>query len=372
MRTVEIEAAPRRGLFSPGNTVLYARPINLNMVSRSRVDKIHSPMLADNLIRFDSIEILLRNDRSIITFRTTIDIAREWALADGCLEELDELVLNMTARRKAFSAIQKNCPLLMGVVNTAPDSFYDGGRHSNHKAAISHAHALIAAGANIIDVGGESSRPGSIEISAQEEIDRVIPVVEKVVGFGIPVSIDTKKSEVMEVAVSTGASIINDISALTADPKSLMIASKLDVPVILMHMQGRPGNMQDNPLYDFAPLDIFDYLKWRISICGKAGISLDKILVDPGIGFGKDTEHNRSILNRLSLFHGLRVPIVLGASRKSMIANLSCGEPVEERLPGSLAIALWALGQGVQVLRVHDVAETRQAIKIYQAMVDDI
>ena len=373
MREIETLTVPRRGLFLSGKTTLYARPINMGFAARSRmgIGQSQAARLADSNATFQSIEVILRDDKSIVAFNSTVDDAREWALEDGCLDKLDKIVLGLTSRRKAINGIGFSSPLLMGVVNVTPDSFYDGGRHLDIDAAISHPHSLIAAGADIIDVGGESSRPGSSSISDSEELDRVLPVIENVVGFGKPVSIDTKKSSVMMAAVAAGASIINDISSLSQDRKSLEVAVRLGVPIILMHMQGQPVDMQNKPYYDCAPLDVYDYLEERVQSCLKAGISSSNLLVDPGVGFGKSKHHNRFILNRLSLFHGLGVPIALGASRKSIIAELSSGEQAEDRLPGSLAIALWALSQGVQILRVHDVTETRQAIKIYQAVVDE-
>lgn len=373
MRQIETLTAPRRGLFSTGKTALYVRPINLDISTQSKtgVGQLQAVSLADGFANFHNIEVILRDDESIVGFNTTVDGAREWALEDGCLEKLDKLILSITSRRKAINSLEFSRPLLMGVVNATPDSFYDGRGYLDIDSAISHAHSLIAAGADIIDVGGESSRPRSLPISDAEELDRVLPVIESIVGFGKAISIDTTKASVMKAAIAAGASIINDISALSKDPNSLKALVSLAVPTILMHMQGWPVDMQDRPYYDCAPLDVFDYLEERVHNCLEAGISSSHLLIDPGVGFGKNKHHNRLILNRLSLFHGLGVPIVLGASRKSIIAELSNGEHADNRLPGSLAIALWALRQGVQILRVHDVAETRQAIKIYQAVVDE-
>ena len=220
----------------------------------------------------------------------------------------------------------------------------------------------------IIDVGGESTRPGSRSIKTSEEIDRVVDVIEGIKGFGVPISIDTSKPKVMEAALSAGASIINDITALTGDPNSLSLAVKHKVPVILMHMKGTPLTMQKSPEYDSPILDVFDYLQWRVSVCLRAGILPENLIIDPGIGFGKNDEHNISILTRISLLHSLGFPILLGLSRKSLIANLSNGEPADKRLPGSLAAAIYAAAQGVQLLRVHDVSETRQALTIKEAL----
>jgi len=251
-----------------------------------------------------------------------------------------------------------------------PDSFSDGTDRSNASIAVSHAHALIEAGADLLDIGGESTRPGSAGISRAEEIDRVVPVIERCTGFGVPISIDTTKAAVMEAALAAGAAIVNDISALNGDPESLGVVARAKVPVILMHMQGAPRTMQDDPSYDCAPLDIADYLAGRVAACERAGVAESDVIVDPGIGFGKTDRHNLAVLARLGLLHGLGVPVTLGASRKSLIGRLSRGEEPGDRLGGSLAIALGAAAQGVQILRVHDVAETKQALALHHAVLD--
>ena len=203
---------------------------------------------------------------------------RDRALAEGCIEKLDQIILNLTGRHSSNVFTSLSSPLLMGVVNVTPDSFYDGGKNSKTQMAISHAHRLIADGVDIIDIGGESSKPGAVPVTAEQEIERVIPVIKEVSGFGVPISIDTQKSSVMEAAVNAGASIVNDISALSADPKSLRLLRELGVPVILMHMQGTPVDMQNNPYYQFAPLDILEYLRNRIDVCLESGISLSNII----------------------------------------------------------------------------------------------
>ena len=354
-------------------TKYYTRPCNFHYgnYARNLIAKKKAFPLAGNLnIAFDKLEIFERKKRGIVksNFYSIFDIKK---LNKKKREKINSDIKSIVSKRKDILKLKFNKPQIMGVLNVTPDSFYDGGKNSKTQMAISQAHRLIADGADIIDIGGESSKPGAVPVTAEQEIERVIPVIKEVSGFGVPISIDTQKSSVMEAAVIAGASIVNDISALSADPKSLRLLRELGVPVILMHMQGTPVDMQNNPYYQFAPLDILEYLRNRIDVCLESGISLSNIIVDPGIGFGKNLNHNVALLNRLSLFHNLRVPIAIGVSRKSFIASLNEDEPPDQRLAGSLAMAIWACQQGVQILRVHDVAETKQALKIYKAVVDD-
>jgi len=259
-------------------------------------------------------------------------------------------------------------PLIMGVVNVTPDSFADGGRFFEPAAAVAQALRLHAEGADIVDVGGESTRPGARPIPDEEEIRRVTPVIEALAKRAILVSIDTRKAAVMAAAVAAGARMINDISALQHDPKSLAVAGASGLPVVLMHSQGEPATMQVQPTYDIAPLDVFDQLAERVETWTAAGLERSRLLIDPGIGFGKTVDHNLEILSRLGLYLGLGLPILLGVSRKSFIGRLAGSAPPEERLPGSLAAAVHGLAAGAAVLRVHDVAATQQAVAIWQAM----
>jgi dihydropteroate synthase len=258
----------------------------------------------------------------------------------------------------------------MGIVNVTPDSFSDGGLHATARAAIDHGLALAEAGAQIVDIGGESTRPGSDGISTEEELDRVLPVVESLARRGIEVSIDTRKSPVMTAAVAAGATVINDITALTHDPAALATAAELGVPVVLMHAGGDPKTMQDDPRYDDVALDVYDYLEARIATCEAAGIPRDRLTVDPGIGFGKSFDHNLQLLSKTALFHGLGVGLVIGASRKGFIGAISGERKAHRRAPGSIAAAMAAVGQGAQVVRVHDVAETAQALAVWRALAE--
>jgi dihydropteroate synthase len=256
-------------------------------------------------------------------------------------------------------------PLVMGILNVTPDSFSDGGRHDGPEAAVAAVHAMHKAGAAIIDVGAESTRPGAPELPVADELARLAPLWAGLAG--LPVSIDTRKSPVMAAALDAGAMIVNDVSALGHDPAAMALVAQRRCPVILMHHQGTPETMQIAPQYDHALLDVFDWLEGRIAAAVAGGIAPDAIIADPGIGFGKGVGHNLALLKGLALLHGLGVPILLGASRKSLIGKLSADEPVEARLPGSLAIALAGANAGVQLLRVHDVPETVQALKLWAA-----
>ena len=260
---------------------------------------------------------------------------------------------------------------IMGVLNCTPDSFSDGGRfvsgHLDTDAALDHALTMQRQGADIIDVGGESTRPGAEPVAGKQELARVIPVIQALAARDIPISIDTTKAEVMRQAIRAGATLVNDVSALTFDAQALETIADLGVPVVLMHALGDPKTMQDNPVYEDVQLDVFDYLEARLEACVRAGIARDKIIVDPGIGFGKTLEHNLDLIRGLSLLHGLGVPILFGASRKRFIGTLTGVETSGERVSGSVGAALAAVAQGAQIVRVHDVAATRQALEVWCA-----
>ncbi|MEM7619238.1 MAG: dihydropteroate synthase [Pseudomonadota bacterium] len=260
-------------------------------------------------------------------------------------------------------------PCIMGIVNVTPDSFSDGGEHFHTGQAINQGLQLQQEGADILDIGGESTRPGSNPVSLKDELSRVIPVIEGLrAKTSIPISIDTRKADVMKAAIQAGTNLINDVSALTYDPQSLNIAAKLQVPVILMHAQGDPKTMQDNPTYKNVIAEVYSFLKDRIKACTNAGIAKEKLIIDLGIGFGKSLEHNLALLKNLNHFQTLDVPILVGVSRKRFIQDLTGETDPKKRLPGSLAANLASIQQGAQILRVHDVAEMRQALTIWQAL----
>lgn len=256
---------------------------------------------------------------------------------------------------------------IMGILNVTPDSFSDGGIFLARDAAVAHALTLVEEGADLIDVGGESTRPGAQAVSVQEELDRVIPVIEAIVrAVPAPISIDTSKPEVMRAAVAAGAGLINDVRALR-ETGAIETAAALHVPVCLMHMQGEPRSMQHHPVYTDVVVEVRDFLHERIEACVAAGISRDCIIVDPGFGFGKTVEHNLELLRRLGELRVLGAPILAGLSRKSMIGALF-GLPVAQRLQASVALALIAVQNGAKILRVHDVRATREAIRMLEAV----
>lgn len=255
---------------------------------------------------------------------------------------------------------------VMGIVNVTPDSFSDGGDFADTDAAIAHGKAQYAAGADIIDVGGESTRPGAEEISLEEELARVMPVVTALAGAGITVSIDTRHAAVMAEAIAAGARIVNDVSALNHDPDAMGVIAASKASVILMHMQGSPENMQHAPHYEDVVLDVYDTLETRVAACEAAGIAKSRICVDPGIGFGKTAAHNLALISSLAIFHGLGCAVGIGVSRKSFIDAIAGTSQPKDRLAGSLAALLVALGQGAQIVRVHDVAETVQAVALWR------
>jgi dihydropteroate synthase len=277
----------------------------------------------------------------------------------------------LTESRGAFAGHCLLRPLVMGVVNVTPDSFSDNNKRVDVAQAIAQAADLIEAGAHILDIGGESTRPGAAPVGAQEECERILPVVEAAVAAGATVSVDSRHAETMRAAINAGATIVNDITTLTYDRAALRTAAETDVSVILMHMQGKPESMQDNPLYRLASIDIYQWLKARIDACLECGISRDRIAVDPGIGFGKNDNHNMEILSRMGLFHGLGCAVAVGVSRKSFIGRIADVETPKERLPGTLAATAIALSRGVQIHRVHDVAAISQAISVWEAQHDN-
>ncbi len=288
--------------------------------------------------------------------------------AAGRDEALAEILRNLSSPRAPLAGLDWSRPRIMGIINVTPDSFSDGGRFLNPRAAIAHGRALAAAGADILDVGGESTRPGAEDASVEEELARTIDVVRALAAEGFTVSIDTRKAAVMEAALEAGAAIINDVSALTFDPRARAVAARSGAPVVLMHSLGAPVSMQDDPRYDDVATDVFDALAARIGEAVAAGVRRENIIVDPGIGFGKTLAHNLELMRALALFHGLGQPLLLGASRKRFIGAVTGVEQAGERLGGSLAAALAALAAGAQIVRVHDVRETAQAAALARAM----
>jgi len=298
-----------------------------------------------------------------------LDTLRRWAAHRGLGAAIDERLDRLSRPRGTFAGLDLGRPRLMGIVNVTPDSFSDGGDFAEAGRAIAHGLELAEAGAEILDVGGESTRPGSAPVSPEEEIARIEPVIRDLANRGLVVSADTRHAAVMQAALAAGARIVNDVTGLTGDPASLDVVAGAGCPVVLMHIRGEPRTMQQNPVYDDVLLDVFDWLEERVAACMTAGIPAGRIAVDPGIGFGKKPlAHNLPLLRGLSLLHGLGCAVLLGVSRKRFIGTLSGVTEPKGRVPGSVAAGLYGVARGVQILRVHDVAETRQALAVWSAL----
>jgi dihydropteroate synthase len=277
----------------------------------------------------------------------------------------------ITQPRAPVAGLTMDAPRLMGILNVTPDSFSDDGVHGAPDAAILSALDMVQAGADIIDIGGESTRPGALEVTVADEIARTAQVISGVrAQTDTPISIDTRKAAVAKAALGAGANLVNDVSGFTFDPDLAPLCAQRALPVCVMHAQGDPATMQNNPHYDNVLLDVYDYLEDRVAFLVSCGVDKSGILVDPGIGFGKTQAHNLALLRRISLFHTLGCPVLLGASRKRFIGTIGHEPVAGARAPGSIAVALAALGQGVQFLRVHDVAMTKQAVRLHAAIWD--
>lgn len=328
----------------------YIRPI-LNSDPSHPQDAV---CFAKTHLWFDQVEILSREQ------------ATEIKHVSDCTEAD---LLPLRRERSAIFGLSMSTPQIMGIVNATPDSFSDGGKYAAADNAIAHAASLVNAGARIIDIGGESTRPGSDTVPIVEECERVAPVVDGVrAQTDVLVSIDTRKAEVARVAIAAGARLVNDVSGFTFDADLAPLCAENEVAVCIMHALGDPKTMQQNPQYDDVLLDVYDFLEARIEALVSIGVPKAKITIDPGIGFGKTLEHNLVLLRRISLFHSLGVPVLLGASRKRFIGTLSNAPEAADRMAGSVAVALNAVAQGVQIVRVHDVLETVQALALWQAV----
>ena len=328
----------------------YVRPIVMSDPARPA----GAVTLAGGPCWFDRVEVMERGRALVVV-----------PVGDLAAADLARLV----AARPDFGGLAMDRPRIMGILNVTPDSFSDGGLFLKPEAAVMQAR-LMASGAEIIDVGGESTRPGAVEVSAEDEAARTVPVIAALRAGGLEavISIDTRKAAVATAALKAGASLVNDVTALRFDPAMAGVVARAGVPVVLMHSLANPATMQDDPQYGDVLLDVYDALAERVTLAETAGIARENIAVDPGIGFGKTLAHNLALLARLSLFHGLGLPVLLGASRKRFIGTIAAEDEAQRRMPGSLAVALWGASQGVQMIRVHDVAETRQALSLWQAV----
>jgi dihydropteroate synthase len=326
--------------------------------------------LAGGLNWFAAVELLTVEDGKRVAAELFAVEGIEQRFDDDLAAQWAALTAPRAPLQLGTRTIRLDQPQVMAILNATPDSFSDGGQFADASSAAEAGARMAGEGAAIVDVGGESTRPGASIVWEGDEIERVVPIVRQLAGGGAAVSIDTRKAAVMEAALGAGARLVNDVSALTFDPRAMDVVAAAGVPVVLMHHQGAPESMQDNPRYDDVLVEVYEWLEDRIAAAEAAGIKRAQVLVDPGFGFGKSVAHNLELMNGLALFHSLGCPIVLGASRKRTIGALSNEAPADQRLGGSIAFALKAVEQGAQIVRVHDVPETVQALKIWRGLRD--
>jgi dihydropteroate synthase len=334
--------------------------------------------LAGGPSAFSAVEVAVRQpDGGIAAVNMSVAALSR---AAGGRRDVEQRLARLSAPRPGLAGLGGAAvmgPAVMGIVNVTPDSFSDGGDRLDPAVAVAAGLEMAAAGAALVDVGGESTRPGAAPVAEDEELRRVVPVVAGLAEAGVRVSVDTRRARVMREALAAGAAIVNDVTALQGDPRSAGVVAEAGVPAILMHMQGEPRTMQADPRYRSVTHDVYDFLAMRLSSLQAAGVARQRLAVDPGIGFGKTAAHNLAILRGLGLYLALGVPVLVGLSRKSFIGRIGGGPRTasgggpKDRLGGSLAGALWALERGASILRVHDVAETVQAIALWRALMEE-
>jgi dihydropteroate synthase len=332
------------------------------------LSSVTTPYLSSVRGHQDIYRLALREGGEPNWFEATRREILDWCAgeSDPFRQTIEDQFGNLDRHAAAMS--NSAMPRIMGILNVTPDSFSDGGENFDVENAVERATQMVEEGAEILDIGGESTRPGADAVHVEEEIQRIIPVIEGCKSLNVEISVDTRKEPVMAAAVAAGATMINDVSALEYDPRSLDFIASSGLPVCLMHSSADPKVMQLNPQYRHVLLDVIDFLKSRIEDCEAAGIDRNRIMVDPGIGFGKTVDHNLILIKGLPYLQSLGCNILLGASRKSFIGRLSADKKTGSKIGGSIATALYGVWSGVHMLRVHDVAETRQAVKLWQSI----
>ena len=357
-------------------TKIYLRPTGF--VENPQRHEGECLRLAGTMLWFSQIEYIARDGTS--TQRHLVPV-REWDAFAAALPQtararcallLQRIIALRNALQMGAHTIRLDAPQVMAIINATPDSFSDGGKNLDPEIATDTAVAMLRAGASIIDVGGESTRLNAPLIGESEELDRAVPLIGKLAKAGAAISIDTRKALVMEGALQAGATMINDISALLYDERALEVARNSNAPVVLMHAPSQGADPHKDGVYDDVVYDVFDWLEQRVSEVEAAGMSRDKILVDPGIGFGKTLADNLAIINNLAIYHGLGCALLFGASRKRLIGALSNAEDAKGRLGGSIFLAMKAVEQGAHIVRVHDAAETVQAIQVWRGLRDAV
>ena len=321
------------------------------------------PLNGNNQISFDQLEIISRKSKKKIPIKKINSLPK--SQKRQIIFDLKKIVL----KKKNFANLNfSKLPNIMGILNLTPDSFSDGGKFNKKNKGLRHAIKMFKSGANIIDVGGESTRPGSNEINIKKEWNRINKIL-KLICKKIPISLDTRKPEIMEKGIKLGVNIINDISGLSYDIKTKNIIKKYQIPFILHHSQGTPENMQKNPKYKNELLDIYDFFEKKIKFLRSMGIKHNNIIIDPGIGFGKNLKHNMNIISKISIFHSLGFPILVGNSRKKFIKELSGKNDTKNRIGGTVASSIYLMMQGVQILRIHEVDEILQGVKVFKELI---
>jgi len=340
----------------------YTRACNFyyGSISKEKIKKnLSLPLNGNNLISFDKVELLTRKSKKIISLKKINLLPKQ------IKNKINKDVKNIT-KKKIFQNLNfLNNTNIMGVLNLTPDSFSDGGKYLKKNLAIKKFKKLINEGSEIIDIGGESTSPGSKPVKEEVELKRLKPILKIIKNFDHFVSLDTRKSSIMEKGIKSGVKLINDVSGLNYDLNTTKILKKYKIPFVIHHMLGNPYTMQKNPNYKNVLLDIYDFFEKKLSHIRSFGIKHNNIILDPGIGFGKNLKHNITLIEKISIFHSLGLPVMLGISRKRFIKDLSKKNDSKERIGGTIASSLFSMMQGVQILRVHNVNEVKQAIKVF-------
>ena len=340
---------------------LYVQPLFSDNHSTGSIIK----KLGSSDYTFSSIRILYKEKSSVKS--RIISLNELFKLSKTERLQISKQIKNIEISRKKIAGLRFSKPLIMGILNVTPDSFSDGGMYTSEKTAIDHVIKMIKSGADIIDIGGESTRPGSEKVKIEEELKRVLPILNDISNLKnkVPISLDTRKPEVMMKGLKKGADIINDVSGLRYSRDTIPLLKKTKSPIVIMHSISTPKLMQKKISYRNVLIDIYDFLEKKINQCEKNNIDRSRIIIDPGIGFGKNLKQNLNLIKNISLFHSLGVSILLGSSRKTFISKISKNALENERLGGSISSVIYALNQGVQIFRVHDVIETKQALDVY-------
>ena len=345
----------------------YTRVCNFYYGNQSKIlvnKKKTIPLHQIKEISFDHIEIITRKSKR------KISISQIKYLPNDLKKKVYLDIKKIKNKKKNFSNLEfKKVPNILGVLNLTPDSFSDGGKFNTKKKGINHAIKLYKEGADLIDVGGESTRPGSKEVNKEDEWNRINDILKSIVKK-IPISLDTRKSEIMKNGIKVGVKLINDVSGLSFDPETINILKKYKIPFVIQHTLGTPENMQKNPKYKNELLDIYDFFEEKIKLLKSKGIKHNNIILDPGIGFGKKLKHNMNLIRRVSIFHSLGFPILVGNSRKRFIKDISKKNDSYTRIGGTISSSLYLMMQGVQILRIHDVNEVMQAIKVFKEIIN--